>query len=503
VDREPITASPAAVELSLLSHTNAGKTTLARTLLRQDIGEVGDRVHVTEVAERHVLIESRAGDVLALWDTPGFGDSARLLQRLKQSNNPLGWFMTQVWDRFTDRPFWSSQQAIRNARDHSDVVLYVINAAEAPAEAGYVAAEMEILDWLGKPVLALLNQLGPARGDAEAEADVARWRTHLAGFAHVRGVLSLDAFARCWVQEETLLRRVQAALPFELQAACGRLRAAWDARNQEVFARSMHVLAEQIAGTAADAETFAEPAMPQKVRGWVASVSTGKDRPEAQVADAQRALVQRLDAAARTATEELVRLHGLSGRAAAEQLEQVGREFSVDRPANRDAATVLGGILSGAASGLAADLAVGGLSFGAGALIGGVLGALGGRGLARAYNVVRGSERGHLRWSSEFIVERVASALLRYLAVAHFGRGRGDFVTAAAPGHWHEPVATAVDARRAALERACELARDGRDARAAAEQLQPVLAAIARDVLSRLYPDAASSVRQTPAHAVA
>ena len=70
--------APVHLALGLVSHTNAGKTTLARTLLRRDIGEIGDRAHVTEVAERHVLIESPEGDVLALWDTPGFGDSARL-----------------------------------------------------------------------------------------------------------------------------------------------------------------------------------------------------------------------------------------------------------------------------------------------------------------------------------------------------------------------------------------------------------------------------------------
>ena len=37
------------ITLSLISHTNAGKTTLARTLLRRDIGEVLDQAHVTEV----------------------------------------------------------------------------------------------------------------------------------------------------------------------------------------------------------------------------------------------------------------------------------------------------------------------------------------------------------------------------------------------------------------------------------------------------------------------
>ena len=38
---------PQKINLSLVSHTNVGKTTLARTLLGRDIGEVGDRSHVT------------------------------------------------------------------------------------------------------------------------------------------------------------------------------------------------------------------------------------------------------------------------------------------------------------------------------------------------------------------------------------------------------------------------------------------------------------------------
>src|SRR5688500_18621557 len=118
------------VTLSLVSHTNIGKTTLARTLLRRDIGEVRDAPHVTEAAEGHELVRSAEGDELRLWDTPGFGDSSRLLKRLHASGNPIGWLLTQVWDRFTDRPFFSSQQAARNVHEKSDVVLYLVNAAE-------------------------------------------------------------------------------------------------------------------------------------------------------------------------------------------------------------------------------------------------------------------------------------------------------------------------------------------------------------------------------------
>ena len=97
-------SGPLEVRLSLISHTNVGKTTLARTLLRRDIGEVRDAAHVTEVAESHTLIEAQQGEALVLWDTPGFGDSARLALRLGQESNPLGWFLIQVWDRFRDRP---------------------------------------------------------------------------------------------------------------------------------------------------------------------------------------------------------------------------------------------------------------------------------------------------------------------------------------------------------------------------------------------------------------
>jgi hypothetical protein len=131
-----IAMSPTDIALSLVSHTNAGKTTLARTLLREDLGEVRDAPHVTEFAEVRTMIATPEGERLLLWDTPGFGDSVRLARRLRQSSQPIGWFLSQVWDRWRDRPFWASQQAMRNLRDEADVMLYLVNAAEAPEAAG-------------------------------------------------------------------------------------------------------------------------------------------------------------------------------------------------------------------------------------------------------------------------------------------------------------------------------------------------------------------------------
>ena len=121
-------AAGSTIALSLVSHTNVGKTTLARTLLQRDIGEVRDEAHVTLVAERQTLIETPQGDRLELWDTPGFGDSQRLAARLARAANPIGWFLNEVWDRFRDRALWSSQAAARNVLNEADAVLYLVTA---------------------------------------------------------------------------------------------------------------------------------------------------------------------------------------------------------------------------------------------------------------------------------------------------------------------------------------------------------------------------------------
>ena len=139
---------------------------------------------------------------------------------------------------------------MRNLRDEADVMLYLVNAAEAPEAAGYVAPEMELLAWVGKPVIALLNQLGPPGAPALEAAELARWRSHLASYPAVRTVLPLDAFARCWVQEATLLRAVGQVLEGERQARMGRLRAAWQRRDLDVFDAAMQAIAEGLSRVA-------------------------------------------------------------------------------------------------------------------------------------------------------------------------------------------------------------------------------------------------------------
>ena len=481
------------VALALVSHTNVGKTTLARTLLGRDVGTVRDAPHVTQQAERFTLIETAAGDSLELWDTPGLGDSVRLARRLAQRGNPLGWFLTEVWDRFRDRAFWSTQQAVRAALDHADVVLYLVNAAEGAPSAGYVEPEMKVLALIGKPVLVLLNQMGPPKPAREEAAQVSLWKKQLGGYAAVHAVLPLDAFARCWVQEMALLDAVRTALPAARQAPFARLAAAWRGRREATFAESMQVLARRLARAAVDREPVAGDGLRGRLRELGAALGLPGSSEATPKQAAMAALAARLDADIRAGTDRLIALHGLGGHAREEILNRLAEHYALSERLSEGKAALLGGAITGALAGLKADLATGGLTLGGGLLVGGVLGALGAAGLARGYNIVRGSERTEIGWTDEVLDGLAASAVLAYLAVAHFGRGRGEWTESEHPAHWQEAVRTVLQEHRPALASLWAQRADGGAEEALASALEAELAQATRTVLARLYPPTAAA----------
>ena len=473
------------IALSLISHTNIGKTTLARTLLRKDVGLVADRAHVTLENQKYTVLETEAGESLQLWDTPGFPNCQKILSRVQGVKNPILRIVTDVWDRFRDRPSWCAQQAVQNVQQEADVVLYLVNATEEPIMAGYIAPELQLLEWIGKPVVVLLNQTGLPKDREEQQRLEQPWKDYFAPYGFVKGVHSLDAFSRCWVQEGILFETIRVVLPPDDGQLMSRLFAVWQKANLAVFHTAMEQWAILVA-RAASAQVM--------TKGDGSSMEVQKQR-------AVDGLIKELVNEVGATTKTVIALHGLEGdaigviQARMEHVEvQRGSQGMGEATLSGTAIGGIGGALtSGAYAGLHLDAATGGVSMGlftvAGAVVGGVLGFLGGE--AWAERKVTHTQT-PVTWSDDYLDVLVQDVVIRYLAIAHFGRGQGQYVADPEdPRFWVEKVRNSVANHRATLHEQWIRLREKDPTLSMVEkpkQLTALLTAITLDLLWNTYP---------------
>jgi hypothetical protein len=249
----------------------------------------------------------------------------------------------------------------------------------------------------------------------------------------------------------------------------------------------MSALAAPIARAAIDRASLPLPPEPltKRLAGSLGLPSPARTQART---DAAEQMAARLQADLRQGMERLIAIHRLEGRAADEVLERVAGDIHLDAPLDATRTAAVGGVISGALTGLGADLIAGGLTFGAGMVAGAILGALGGAGVAQGVNVVRGRDESTLRWEEAFLDGLVTSALLRYLAVAHYGRGRGAWREGEYPSHWRPMVVDAVVAEQDRL--ALIWGRRGEGEEAVRRELEELLGEMALGLLDQLYPGA-------------
>ncbi len=433
-----MTYDPMRIHLSLVSHTNIGKTTLARTLLSRDIGEVADRAHVTETTDDYVLARSPEGCELILWDTPGFGNSVALAKRLEGRSNPVGWFLAEVWDRVANKTQWLNQKAIKHVREISNVVLYLVNATELPEIAPYITAEMRILEWIGKPVLVLLNQMGEPKSPEAEQAEVDRWKNSMSSYPIVIDVLPMDAFARCWVQEFVLFDAIGKALPEELQSTYEGLREVWSRQRRAAYSSSLQAIVDYLTKLANDKEVVENVSIISQIKLLSKRLGLYKNvNLEDPIELAQTALSARAADEFCSLTDKLITINSLKGKGVRKELlKQLQTDWNVITAVSPTTAAVAGAIGTGAAGGLASDIATGGVSLGLGTLIGTIVGAIGSAGLAIAYNHKKDVHSTTVSWSNRAFVSFFQDTISLYLAIAHFGRGRGNWNMSEFPSHW-------------------------------------------------------------------
>jgi GTPase Era involved in 16S rRNA processing len=451
------------IVLSLISHTNIGKTSLARTLLRSDIGTVGDRPHVTDENTSHVLVQTDKTEVI-LWDTPGFGNVRKLLKRFQNEGNAWNWLQTEVVDRMLNRSFYCSIEAARNVRQDADVVLYLVNVREEPQDAGYIPHELELIERLGKPVLMLLNQvpLKQLASEDMRNSLLAKWRAMTTNHACVKDILILDAFHRFQNQEVLLLTKLEQLLDGDRAKAIGQIR-----RLAERNRRSEQ---EAVAKAAFEVLVFASQQR----------ISPEKISPEAAVEQLSHGLQEAFD----SYLDQLMaiyKLHASAKTKLEESIRQVTGSDQLKLPAERTG--IISAILGGASSGLAADLMAGGLTFGGGMLLGAIGGFLGGYSLAKVSQLRKPEDIG---WQPQALSEMIRLLFIYYVLAAMHGRGKGDFIpdeNRQLLADYFEPSAKAFEDKRTAIAKM--LVKQGEEK---AVEIQAMLEQLFQDWYDTLAP---------------
>lgn len=197
--------STAMLNVAVVGHTNTGKTSLIRTMLRStEFGAVEDAAGTTRHVEQAII---SAGDeaVLTLYDTPGLEDSRALSAHIKKlSAKSKALSALQILQQFVAQatvndPLEQEAKVIRQVL-RSDILLYIIDVREPFLEK--YRLELEILTQAGKPVIPVFNFI------AGHDSALAKWREHLAVF-HMHATLEFDTVAFSFEAEKRLYQKMQ------------------------------------------------------------------------------------------------------------------------------------------------------------------------------------------------------------------------------------------------------------------------------------------------------
>jgi hypothetical protein len=450
--------SPARVTLGLVAPAGAAREQLLRMLQ-----QAGDRPRPGASGPWTVLTTGK-GDVLRLFDVPaGFRPPAVATPRADAGASAAQAWLQDLLRRFkSHRPAERGADEVLAALADTDLLLLVAG------DPGELQESTALLHWLACPALVLV----PTGGSAEAvRAEVQRLRL-------AAEVLPLQAASAHWLREPQLLRAVAALLAPSKRAGFGRVAGAWTERGEERFRQAMDLLAALLLRAARDSEEVA--AGPAGLRQWVAA----GEREAGQRAreGASQALLQRLRGAEAATFAELMRLHRLDSTPAA--LPAVAAQddaFRVQQPLDEPQAG-MAGAATGAAMGAGIDLITGGLTLGAAAALGAVIG--GGAAYVAAAWKNRASPSGQtqVQLGEDMLQALTESLLLRYLTVAH----REGLPGEEPPAAWRSEVIAAVAGRRHELAGLWSEARGALDEAPVQQRLARELALVARGLLGRL-----------------
>ena len=199
--------SDSMLTVAVVGHTNTGKTSLMRTLMRDaGFGEVSIHPATTRHVEGAAVL-ANGRKVMALYDTPGLEDSIGLLEHLDGLAGGRRADGIELVIQFLDSPkaesdFAQEAKALRQVLV-SDVALYVIDARDRVL--GKHRDELEILGRCATPIVPVLNFT------AFDDAKVSLWREHLSR-VNMHAVAEFDTVVFDEVCEQRLYEKMRTLL---------------------------------------------------------------------------------------------------------------------------------------------------------------------------------------------------------------------------------------------------------------------------------------------------
>ena len=172
------------INIAIAGHTNVGKTTLIRTLMKASVGEVRDAPNVSPREQAYYFDGIQANFI----DTPGFQNASALGMYLDlRDENPN----CNIPEKSKDDIIYD-EKAMK-ALEKSNVVLYVASLTCVPDD--NFKAEISIIKRQCSKIVGLVNQYEKelrASSPAEVENRVQQWKTFFAGQS-VDSVIVFDA----------------------------------------------------------------------------------------------------------------------------------------------------------------------------------------------------------------------------------------------------------------------------------------------------------------------
>ena len=340
------------LSIVVVGHTNAGKTSLLRTLTRNKyFGEVSPRNATTKhVEQTSVTIAGKP--VLRLFDTPGFEDSIEFRHYLRQFDD--GRARKDILNDFLNSPeakgrFEQQAKVVRVLLTMIDAIFYVIDSTEKPLPK-YIS-ELDVLSMCARPVLPILNFVQDDSSFAH------EWSQILADRGlHIK--VSFDAVAPMMGSERQLYTRLGSLL----EANDARLMSIADAIEREAEERR-HASLLAIAELLTDVTSYRK-SVPEKDAEKIVSVT---DLMREHVRSAEVICVDALLAIFRFDRTDLADI----------DIPVIGTHSDDDLfnpEAIKKTAVRLGlGAIIGTLVGLGIDIALVGVTFGAGTIVGGAL----------------------------------------------------------------------------------------------------------------------------------